>query len=58
MLIALLGNTAEAAHTEFSDKGTLVEHSLRATVEKIFAIASDVTKIAESPRPAVQPAVA
>ena len=59
VLIALLGkSTTEAAHTEFSDKGALVEHSLRATVEKIFAIASDVTKIAESPRPAVQPAVA
>jgi hypothetical protein len=59
VLIALLGkSTTEAAHTEFSDKGALVEHSLRATVEKIFAIASDVTKIAESPRPAAQPAVA
>jgi predicted PurR-regulated permease PerM len=59
VLITLLGRKAtEAAHTEFSDKGTLVEHSLRATVEKIFVIASDVTKIAESPRSAVQPAVA
>lgn len=58
VLIALLGNTTEATHTEFSDKGASVEHSLRGTVEKIFAIASDVTKIAEPPRPAVQPAVA
>jgi predicted PurR-regulated permease PerM len=59
VLITLLGrNTTEAAHTEFSDKGTLVEYSLRATVEKIFAIASDVTKTVELPRPAVQSAVA
>jgi hypothetical protein len=59
VLITLLGrNTTEPTHTEFSDKGTLVEHSLRATVEKIFAIASDVTKTVELPRLAVQSAVA
>jgi hypothetical protein len=58
VLIALLGNTTEAAHTEFSDKSALAEHSLRGTVEKIFSIASDVTKTTGSPRPAAQPAVA
>ncbi len=57
-LISLLGNTTEAAHTDFSDNEGLVEHSLRGTVEKIFAMARDVTKIAEPAQPAVQPAIA
>ena len=57
-LIALLGNTTETAHPEFSDDEGLVEHSLRGTIEKIFAMARDVTKIAEPPHPAVQPAIA
>jgi predicted PurR-regulated permease PerM len=57
-LIALLGNTTEAAHTEFSDNEGLVEHSLRGAVEKIFSLARDVTKIAEPPQPAVQAAIA
>ena len=50
-LIALLGNTTEAGHIEFSDNEGLVERSLRGTVEKIFAMARDVTKIAEPPQP-------
>ena len=58
VLIALLGNTTEAAHTEVSDNWGLVEHSLRGTVEKVFAMARGATKIPESPRPAIQPAVA
>ena len=58
VLIALLGNTTEAAHTEVSDNWGLVEHSLRGTVEKVLAMARGATKTPQSPRPAVQPAVA
>jgi hypothetical protein len=56
-LIALLGDTAEVANEEFSEnKG--IAHSLRETVEKIFAAARDVSKIAEPPQLAFQPATA
>ena len=48
VLIALLGNTTEAAHTEVSDNWGLVEHSLLGTVEKVLAMARGATKIPES----------
>jgi predicted PurR-regulated permease PerM len=45
-LIALLGDTIDVANEDLSEnKG--ISHSLRATVEKIFATARDVSKIAE-----------
>src|ERR1700679_2694274 len=37
-MIALLGNTTEPVPNEVSDNEEFVQHSLRGTVEKIFAI--------------------
>ena len=55
-LIALLGNTIRTANEEFSDAEGMVQHSLRTTIQKIFATARDASKIAQSPELAVQPA--
>ena len=57
-LIALLGNTAEMANKEFSDSEEIVRHSLRATVETIFATARDVSKIVGPSQLAFQPTTA
>jgi predicted PurR-regulated permease PerM len=57
-MIALLGNTTEPVPNEFSDNEEFVQHSLRGTVEKIFAIARDATKIAEPPQSTAQQQIA
>jgi len=55
ILIALLGAAAETKTIGVLEHEDFVQHSLRATVEKILAIASDVSEKAEPLQPAFQP---
>jgi hypothetical protein len=58
ILVSLLGQTTEGVNEGLSIEDVIIQYSLRATVETIFATARDVSKIAEPAQLAFRPATA